>query len=56
MAMTGNTAVGIRRHASMTKLSNGGTPVHGTKLEAACQCMVFMLSIIVTFPLSILAL
>ena len=35
MATTGNTAVGIRRHASMTKLSDCGTLVQGTKLEAA---------------------
>ena len=35
MAMTGNSAVDIRRHASMTKLSEGGTPVQGTKIEAA---------------------
>ena len=35
MAMSDNGAVDIRRHASMTKLSDGGSPVRGIKLEAA---------------------
>ena len=30
MAMGGNSAVDVRRYASMTKLSEGGTPVQGT--------------------------
>ena len=51
MAVSGNSAVDIRRHASVTKLSECGTPVQGTKLEATW--LSFMLSITVTYPLSI---
>ena len=35
MAMSGNSVVDIRRHASITKLSDCGTLVQGTKLDAA---------------------
>ena len=51
--MTGNGAVDIRRHAFMTKLSEGSTLDQATKVRG---CVTVMLSITVKYPLSIFVL